>query len=662
MTEEQKIKCEEIYNSYNLNSRYIVEKDEFIKITMLLAKVFNRDITEEEAEKIISINEAIYVGANVIDININIETFWNIVNYFEEQQKRCEEIINSSEEKYKKSLEELLDNFHEGYVPWALLFHYGNMDTIFYYYNPISMLFGGMVPLSFILSQMEGVENEFFEFLGDSKDKTAEIIIDATVSLSEIFNKNMTKEEVEKLLFIKNDTKEEKFGTAYLGKFCVFTEEFRKIIEEYEEDKYGIERVISAIANYFDNGNKETKKENKNNKENKINNVVENTAKEKIMSNNDELTLNLLILGKTGVGKSSLLNALVGKEVEETRSASKPVTKRGIFPHEAEIDGKKVIIHDSWGLEVGKDEEWEKIIKDALNEKGIDKDIKDWFHSVTYCIQAGGDRIEDFDLKMIKQFIDEKYNVIVALTKADQINEEKEEKFINTIKKDAGIDTVVSISANPERKRGETEAPKPFGLPEYKAAILISWRKIFINRIPVHIVKKLKEDIENAKKNAPRKGSDLEKLAKEIQEYFINVVKEKVQSHVKDNFEKYYKITEDIFATSKNIDISNANLYGSIDDTDYILSVFDFDSDIETTIASIIAMVILSPLTILSGLIDLIQLIVFNVRKSEKIDEFINYVSSQIIEKISEEKFEDEVRKNIINALNEIDKKIIKLN
>ena len=662
MTEEQKIKCEEIYNSYNLNSRYIVEKDEFIKITMLLAKVFNRDITEEEAEKIISINEAIYVGANVIDININIETFWNIVNYFEEQQKRCEEIINSSEEKYKKSLEELLDNFHEGYVPWALLFHYGNMDTIFYYYNPISMLFGGMVPLSFILSQMEGVENEFFEFLGDSKDKTAEIIIDATVSLSEIFNKNMTKEEVEKLLFIKNDTKEEKFGTAYLGKFCVFTEEFRKIIEEYEEDKYGIERVISAIANYFDNGNKETKKENKNNKENKINNVVENTAKEKIMSNNDELTLNLLILGKTGVGKSSLLNALVGKEVEETRSASKPVTKRGIFPHEAEIDGKKVIIHDSWGLEVGKDEEWEKIIKDALNEKGIDKDIKDWFHSVTYCIQAGGDRIEDFDLKMIKQFIDEKYNVIVALTKADQINEEKEEKFINTIKKDAGIDTVVSISANPERKRGETEAPKPFGLPEYKAAILISWRKIFINRIPVHIVKKLKEDIENAKKNAPRKGSDLEKLAKEIQEYFINVVKEKVQSHVKDNFEKYYKITEDIFAASKNIDISNVNLYGSIDDTDYILSVFDFDSDIETTIASIIAMVILSPLTILSGLIDLIQLIVFNVRKSEKIDEFINYVSSQIIEKISEEKFEDEVRKNIINALNEIDKKIIKLN
>lgn len=466
--------------------------------------------------------------------------------------------------------------------------------------------------------------------------------------LAEVFNKNITEEEAGEI-----------FDNIFnnIGKMnCVKAKAILLPIGINPISQSNYKDTFWKIANYFDNGNKEA------NKINKINNVVENTAKEKIMSNNDELTLNLLILGKTGVGKSSLLNALVGKEVEETRSASKPVTKRGIFPHEAEIDGKKVIIHDSWGLEVGKDEEWEKIINNALKEKGIDKDIKDWFHSVTYCIQAGGDRIEDFDLKIIKKFLDDKYNVIVALTKADQINEEKEEKFINTIKKDAGIDTVVSISANPERKRGETEAPKPFGLPEYKAAILISWKKIFIDRIPIHIIEKLKEDIENAKYNAPREGNDLEKLAKEIQEYFINVVKEKVQSHLKDNFEKYYKITEDIFATSKNIDISNVNLYGSIDDNDYILSVFDFDSDIETTIANIIAMVILSPLTIISGLIDLIQLIVFNVRKSAKIDEFINYVSSQIIEKISEEKFEDEVRKNIINALNEIDKKIIKLN
>lgn len=371
MTEEQKKKIEEIYNLYNFDFRFLLmKKDEFIKITISLAKVFNRDITEEEAEKIISINKVI--SGSVNPIKNNIATFWAIVDYFDkgfdkkQEQKKKEatkikEIINLAEEKYKKDLEELLRNFHDEYVPWALLFHYGDADTIYYWYNPIEMLFGYFVPLSFTLSQMEGKENEFFEFLGNSKDKAAEIIIDITVSLSEIFNKNMTKEKVEKLLFIKNDIEKEDMGAgipAGLGKFCVFTEEFRKIIEEYyEKDKYGIERVILAIADYFDgkeNNNNENEEKNKNfNKENKINNVVENTAKEKIMIAKDynqykkevldlyndyvktfesfgkkvdesvskdadkikKKVFNLMVLGEAKSGKSTFINAYLGEEI-----------------------------------------------------------------------------------------------------------------------------------------------------------------------------------------------------------------------------------------------------------------------------------------------------------------------------------------------------------
>ena len=80
------------------------------------------------------------------------------------QKKQCEEIINLAEGKYKKDLDEIFDNFHEGYVPFALLFHYGDTDTFFYYYNPISMLFGYFIPLSFTLSQMGDAKTNFLSF------------------------------------------------------------------------------------------------------------------------------------------------------------------------------------------------------------------------------------------------------------------------------------------------------------------------------------------------------------------------------------------------------------------------------------------------------------------------------------------------------------------
>ena len=701
MIEERKRKCEEIINDYKIKlgevdisllinpfssifqsvHQYAVENITYMTIS--LAKVFNKDITEEEAKKIVSVLKDTEKRQDIESIG------WAIANYF--LPRKIEKIINSYEEKYKKEFKEIN----------TLGFHIDGQHT-----SPIVRMFGiivaGISFFEFEFGQSEEYLNEYSEFLVKSNNIAGENIIDLTVALSEVFNRNMTKEEAEKLLFTKDI--EEDWQSKHSDKFYKSTKEFEYIIELYIKNSpfynseldtifsFGMlphninlymfifESVGWAIANYFngkENNNKNNEEENKNfNKENKINNVVENTAKEKIMSNNDELTLNLLILGQTGVGKSSLINALFGRKVAESRVGPPVPIEKGIKKYPTELDGKKVNLFDTEGIEVDKVPKFKEMIDKALKERRVDKDIKDWFHSVTYCIQAGGYKIQDFDIEIIKQFVDEGYNVIVALTKSDQIGKAKREEFIDKIKKEVKEKTkkdimVITVSADPEQLDHMTEKPKPSGLEEYKAAILISWREIFINRIPVHIVEKLKKDIENAKYNAPREGKDKE-LSNKIQEYFSNILNENTQKYVRENIEKYYKITADILASSKNINLSNKELdlnfhsevEGATKETwEMFTEIWEYEElNFGDRIKLIGAATLMIPLAILENIAKPMEYLMHLWEKEDKIKEFIEEVSDEYIEKIGEEEFESEIRKIIINALNEIDKKIIKLN
>ena len=212
---------------------------------------------------------------------------------------------------------------------------------------------------------------------------------------------------------------------------------------------------------------------------------------------------NVLIMGKTGTGKSTLLNYICDANLAETGSG-KLVTGEGIYEYTAVINGQEVQIYDSWGIEAGKVDRWKKLLDDSLKSHGVDKNIEDWFHSVIYCVQAGGGRVEDIDAEIIRKFLSEGYLLRVVLTKADQVDKDEEHQLTSVIlgelkgllaSRSKGALNVIATCAEKKKTRaGET---KPFGKEEVQRAILEGWKDTIIDRLPKHVVAKLCEYVDD---------------------------------------------------------------------------------------------------------------------------------------------------------------------
>ncbi|MBF4487878.1 GTPase domain-containing protein [Flavobacterium sp. CSZ] len=149
---------------------------------------------------------------------------------------------------------------------------------------------------------------------------------------------------------------------------------------------------------------------------------------------------NLAIIGKSGVGKSSLLNYLFNKDLSETGSG-KPVTKPGFHYFSDLINGKKVNIYDSWGIEAGKTDLWLRDLNHFLEDKKS-PNFKEWIHTVIFCLSAEGKRIEDFEKNIFRRIKSEHLNPIIVITKSDL---DKDKSFYEAVKKEFMTDQVIEI-------------------------------------------------------------------------------------------------------------------------------------------------------------------------------------------------------------------------
>lgn len=198
---------------------------------------------------------------------------------------------------------------------------------------------------------------------------------------------------------------------------------------------------------------------------------------------------NFLVLGKTGVGKSSLLNCLLGDRRFDT-GTGRPVTTKGIHESEGTLDGIRVRVFDSWGLEAGAVEEWHRMLKDAQEKHDLTHKIEDWFHAVVYCVNAGGHRIEDVDRDIIRSLLADDLYVVVALTQSDLCSEADAQILRNTLCSSNECEkllprNVIETCAGGKTRGHESE---PFGIQELKRAILENYKKTIKAQLPARCI------------------------------------------------------------------------------------------------------------------------------------------------------------------------------
>ena len=132
-------------------------------------------------------------------------------------------------------------------------------------------------------------------------------------------------------------------------------------------------------------------------------------------------TINVVVAGKTGSGKSTLINNVFREKMAETGTGM-PITQE---INKIEKEGFPLRVYDTPGLELGGQNSIETLVSDIQNliEKSIQsEDPNQAIHCVWYCINTQSSRIEQTEMDFIKTLVNKTQNynvpVIIILTQA----------------------------------------------------------------------------------------------------------------------------------------------------------------------------------------------------------------------------------------------------
>lgn len=173
---------------------------------------------------------------------------------------------------------------------------------------------------------------------------------------------------------------------------------------------------------------------------------------------------NILVLGKTGVGKTSLLNYLYGFDLPT--GAGLPKTGKGLHENVITRNGTAYHVFDTWGIEADSLPEWRKEVLSLVRKRNTSPHISDWFHAVYYCFSANTARIEEAEIEeILVPLLQSGCKVIVALTNAEDgfrkqekiegMQEYLQEELTKRLHRDSQIEVIPVVSVAGETLAGD---------------------------------------------------------------------------------------------------------------------------------------------------------------------------------------------------------------
>lgn len=165
---------------------------------------------------------------------------------------------------------------------------------------------------------------------------------------------------------------------------------------------------------------------------------------------------NLLVIGKTGVGKSTLINEVFREPIAKT-GVGKPVTQE---IRKYEHSDLPLTVYDSPGLELGaQSKEMTEAVSQLIDGKL--ENVDDQIHIVWYCINHNSNRLEDVEIEWLKELSD-KHDVPIIIVVTQTLEAEEDSKFLADLnRQNLPVHQIIPVLAQAK------QITRQFTLPQY---------------------------------------------------------------------------------------------------------------------------------------------------------------------------------------------------